>query len=334
MKIRFSLICFNLFLIESLFAQPGINGKILLDTSAWRPVAYLSLITDLDAMYTMSNEMIIEQAAIGDSGKFSFDTKYLPEGDNLLRIHYSKKNDPPATLNIGGKDENHFFLIVTRESKITITQTGKEHIRNTVIKGYYPNSIIKLIDEIAGYADSSAATNSGLKNDLIKSAVFEKLRIIADTCSNPLVSLYAVYKGDFEKNYPVNQQFYKNFLTKWKKENSTYFKNFKNKLPAKTSLSGQGFFLCILSFIAGFFICLFIKSRKTDKKNIIRDLSIQERKIYSLLSEGKSNKEIADVLGIELSTVKSHLSSIYGKLNIRSRKEILNFNSDSATSQI
>ena len=329
MKVRIALLCLSAFLSQTTFAQSGLHGQILLDTSIWRPVVYLSLITDLDNIYTMSNEMIIDQVAIGDSGKFSFDTKYFPERDNLFRIHFSKKNDPPATLNIGGKDENHFFLIASKHSNITIKNYSEhDNIKDITVKGYYPNNIIKKINEVAGYADSTALTSSTVKNDLIKSVVFEKLRIIADTCSNPLVSLYAVYKGDFEKNYTVNQQFYKNFLSKWRKENSSYFKNFKNKIPAKASWSPRILITCILSFIVGFLICLLIKLRKPNKKNIIQDLSLQERKIYGLLLEGRSNKEIADVLGIELSTVKSHLSSIYTKLNISSRKDILNLNLD------
>jgi Response regulator containing a CheY-like receiver domain and an HTH DNA-binding domain len=327
MLIRIALLILISLFSQTTFAQSGLHGQILLDTSIWRPVVYLSLITDLDKMYTMSNDMIIDQVTISGSGKFSFDTKYFPEEDNLFRIHFSKKNDPPATLNIGGNDENHIFLIASKHSNITLKNYSEnDYIKNITVIGYYPNSIIKQIDEITGYADSTTLTSSTVKNDLIKSAVFEKLRIIADTCSNPLVSLYAVYKGDFEKNYPVNQQFYKNFLSKWRKENSSYFKNFKNKIPAKDSLSSQYIIPCLFSLIAGFLICLLVKFRKPNKRIFIQDLSLQERKIYGLLLEGKSNKEIADLLVIELSTVKSHISSIYTKLNISSRKDILNLN--------
>jgi DNA-binding NarL/FixJ family response regulator len=41
---------------------------------------------------------------------------------------------------------------------------------------------------------------------------------------------------------------------------------------------------------------------------------------------GKSNKEISDELNIGLSTVKSHVNRIYSKLEIKSRKDILNLN--------
>lgn len=329
MKINIALLCLAAFFNQVVCAQPGIHGQIILDTSVWRPVVYLSLIPDLDNMYTMSNGMIIDQVTICDSGKFEFDTKYFPDQDNLYRIHFSKKNDPPATLNIGGRDENHFFIIAARSSDISIRNYSEhDQIRNVSVKGYYPNNLIKQIDEIAVYADSASLSGSPVKNDLIKSAVFEKLRIIADTCSNPLASLYALYKGDFERNYKVNEQFYKTFLTKWQKDNSSYFKKFRNKIPGSVSTLNRILITAILSFIAGFLICLLVILRKTGRKNRIRNLSVQERKVYGLLLEGKSNKEMADVLGIELSTVKSHLSSIYSKLNISSRKDILNLNLD------
>jgi DNA-binding CsgD family transcriptional regulator len=277
----------------------------------------------------MSNEMIIDKVLIDGSGKFSFDTRYFPDGDNLFRIHFSKKSDPPATLNIGGKDENHFFLIANKHTSINVKNSSRQDfINNVTIEGYYPNNIIRQINEITTYLDSTALTGSIVKNDLIKRAVFEKLRIIADTCSNPLASLYAVYKGDFEKIYPVNQEFYRNFLARWSKEKSSHFTTFRNKIPAKPTGSNLILITGISSFVIGFLICLLIRFRLSNKKKAIQDLSIQERKIYGLVLEGKSNKEIADVLGIELSTVKSHMSNIYSKLKITSRKDILNLNSD------
>ncbi len=47
--------------------------------------------------------------------------------------------------------------------------------------------------------------------------------------------------------------------------------------------------------------------------------SARERDVISLLLEGKSNKEIASVLGIANRTVETHLSSIYHKLEVSTR---------------
>jgi NarL family two-component system response regulator LiaR len=43
--------------------------------------------------------------------------------------------------------------------------------------------------------------------------------------------------------------------------------------------------------------------------------------VIRLISEGKSNKEIADSLFLAESTVKTHVSSILRKLNLKSRSE-------------
>ena len=58
----------------------------------------------------------------------------------------------------------------------------------------------------------------------------------------------------------------------------------------------------------------------------IKQLSVQERKIFDLMRNGMSNKEIAAECNVELTTVKSHVGSIYSKLKIKSRKEAMNLN--------
>ena len=109
---------FFVLLFPNLHSQPGIFGKLSIDTTVWAPTAYLSFIPDLESLYTISNEMIIDRAEISDSGSFVFDTKYLTDEDVLLRFHISKKGDLPASLIIGGKDENHFFFVANRKSRI------------------------------------------------------------------------------------------------------------------------------------------------------------------------------------------------------------------------
>ena len=71
-------------------------------------------------------------------------------------------------------------------------------------------------------------------------------------------------------------------------------------------------------------VLFFISFKKRNKrKNPLSDLTIQERKIFSSLRQGKTNKEIADEYAVSLSTIKSHVNNIYSKLGIKSRKEIM-----------
>jgi len=51
-------------------------------------------------------------------------------------------------------------------------------------------------------------------------------------------------------------------------------------------------------------------------------LSKQETTVKNLILKGKSNKEIAQELFISLSTVKTHITNIYQKLNISNRDEL------------
>lgn len=51
-------------------------------------------------------------------------------------------------------------------------------------------------------------------------------------------------------------------------------------------------------------------------------LTVRERQIVGLVSAGLSNKEIARELNIELSTAKSHVHNLLGKLNLRRRGQV------------
>ena len=54
-------------------------------------------------------------------------------------------------------------------------------------------------------------------------------------------------------------------------------------------------------------------------------LSPREKEILSLLAEGYSNKEIADLLVISPSTVHSHRSNVMDKLGLNNRRELIQY---------
>ena len=63
------------------------------------------------------------------------------------------------------------------------------------------------------------------------------------------------------------------------------------------------------------------QEQKEPVKENLEKLSLREREIFDLIVCGKSNKEIACDVNISVNTVKFHVKNIYGKLDIKSRKE-------------
>lgn len=55
--------------------------------------------------------------------------------------------------------------------------------------------------------------------------------------------------------------------------------------------------------------------------NMADELTRREQEVLDLISEGRTNQEIADTLIIELGTVKNHVHNILKKLNVNSRRE-------------
>jgi two-component system NarL family response regulator len=54
-------------------------------------------------------------------------------------------------------------------------------------------------------------------------------------------------------------------------------------------------------------------------------LTRREREILELVQQGKSNREIADILVIEEKTVKNHINNLYSKLHLRNRQEAMTY---------
>ena len=83
--------------------------------------------------------------------------------------------------------------------------------------------------------------------------------------------------------------------------------------------------LCILLLFFAFRI------KAARKSTALPELSKQEVTVRDLILQGKTNKEIANELFISLSTVKTHITNLYGKLNITSRQELLQKNTGTST---
>ena len=63
------------------------------------------------------------------------------------------------------------------------------------------------------------------------------------------------------------------------------------------------------------------RMKKTQKTELYEELTNREMEILLLMTEGKSNQEMADELYIALKTVKVHVSNILSKLQVQDRTQ-------------
>jgi DNA-binding NarL/FixJ family response regulator len=65
--------------------------------------------------------------------------------------------------------------------------------------------------------------------------------------------------------------------------------------------------------------------RGEDDSQHVESLTVREREILKLIAEGKSNKEIGDLLFISVRTVERHRANMMSKLSIRKTAELVQY---------
>ena len=53
------------------------------------------------------------------------------------------------------------------------------------------------------------------------------------------------------------------------------------------------------------------------------NLTRQELRIANMVCKGMSNKEIANILGVGIKTIKAHLTHVYSKQGVKNRLELI-----------
>jgi DNA-binding NarL/FixJ family response regulator len=65
--------------------------------------------------------------------------------------------------------------------------------------------------------------------------------------------------------------------------------------------------------------------RGEDDFRVVESLTVRQREILKLIAEGKSNKEIGDLLCISVRTVERHRANMMSKLNVRKTAELVQY---------
>lgn len=296
-----------------------VSGTLMLDNS-WEREIYLCHIPSFNSRNEIASQMIIAKAPIDSLGNFKIRLDFLPDSSQLYRLHIVKKGDSPASLIIGGQNENHLFLALNSHTQVALkNDTTLPPFRNVVFSKESENQSLNALLKLYTDLDLKASSSNAYTRKLINEQLMAKLLVIADSSEFVLTSLFATYLHQNMRTTEDND--YAVILNRWKNSGSPYLKDFA--IVEKETRSYFGYLTVVglgIILLGSWFLII-----RKPKKSALQELSVQERKVFMLLKEGKSNQEISDECSIAISTVKTHVSNIYGKLNISSRKDAMNY---------
>ncbi len=346
---QYKINCLLLLLCFQTQAQFQFSGKVNNDYT--NAIAYLSVIDNYNKTNLFLVEHILQECHIDSLGTFNFYGDFLKKENKIYNIHIDNcKNeitdykhminhcdDSLSILFIANNTDTVYFPLNELSQALCSISEGKLHTK-----------AIRKIDSLQETLLNNLRYN---RNDIQRKITyqnsFNELQKFSKTFKEPIAELYAFQL--YAKNNSIYNSYYLNDLKKSdyylnllnrlekKQPNTTYTLQFKhdllqNKYPLLNKPKKDNSFF--VYFFAGLlFISLllnFILYRKqktvTIKKINYKDvLTPQEQKVLKNIHLKLSNKEIANTLFISISTVKTHINSIYSKLNISSRKETDNF---------
>jgi DNA-binding NarL/FixJ family response regulator len=68
-----------------------------------------------------------------------------------------------------------------------------------------------------------------------------------------------------------------------------------------------------------------LRKKKSSREELYENLSNREREVFQMIAEGRSTKEIAEILFVSTSTVKTHRSHILEKLQVDNMSQLVQF---------
>ncbi len=343
---RFHKILFILLLVSfSVKAQYRFSGHV--DNSKWHDNVYLSIIEDYRKIKGIYSEQIISKVKTDSTGFFYFSGNQLENENRIYRIHVDNCFDEEQNENhFNGDCEDSKEVIFIAKNNDTIEfpfSFEKEmfcDIKSNNIKTTVFTKVDSLKEEMKfAFKDFRSDANRKLNNK----KWFKTLQDYGLKLNEPIAELY-IYaflserSNDFHKFYMEDIQtnsYYDDLLHRLTQRypNSTYTEQFRLELTSDKYIvsenSGDYKFnwnyilwpFLLISLLLNIYFWIFSKKSKRTSKTL-ENLTKQEHNILALILENKSNKEIADILFVSVSTIKTHINSIFKKLNVQSREEI------------
>ncbi|MFK7773336.1 MAG: LuxR C-terminal-related transcriptional regulator [Saprospiraceae bacterium] len=312
------LLLLNCMLLQ---AQNGISGYLNLEDIE-NPSSEIFLYeVDLNGSQQKVSSDFLAKATIDKNGYFEFSADFFGKENKFYKVEL----DP--------EDENGFIKFPTYHIFILSDTDSLYFQKSNQPFGNFTNTNLA---DLEWQKFNQFESNLNL-ND---AAIFRKRYkpYVKDSLQILMVKLIGIKqlkdKQLLEKDIQENPNYYLNLLEDFQSSDldPTDYAHLENEITMveltdvnekyQMSLWWNGISIFL---ILGLFFSVFQMKKKTKNQLPILPPNLSEREelIKDLILEGKSNKEIASELFISLSTVKTHITSLYKKLGVSGRKEIL-----------
>ena len=322
-----------------------IKGTVNLSPD-WQRQIFLATINKLDDYYKANPADIIQVAYIQEDGSFTMTGDNLPLEPRFYRLYLIKEENSEfdACLYVGGDDHNFIHLVMDNTTQLEITADANHTalFGNYSVLGDATNNLMQQLGRIIypsyyfyqiKFPSELQFSQKKLNRDLFE---------FADTCQNTIVALAAIINTDIDQYFELETERYQHFSDRLQKDFSkhNYTKDYYRKLNYYKEIPTYNTiptWMIGLVTILGLLLLALLWKIATLRKELAQvkllltnqathtppapSFTNQEEKILHLIRAGKSNKEIAEALFIELSTVKSHINKLYSKLGVTNRKE-------------
>ncbi|MBR9913848.1 MAG: helix-turn-helix transcriptional regulator [Algicola sp.] len=328
-------------------AQHNFNGHI--DVERWHNDVYLSVIEDYRTLEGINDEQIINKTTSNSDGFFQFTGDQLDTVQKIYKIHV----DNCSTFEQGSnhfeghcKDSQDILFIAKSNDTITFPLSFDAQMFCDIISTNQKTAAFIKIDSLKeemkfAYSEFRSKANRDLNNK----KWFKTLQDYGQSLNEPLAELY-IYaylsdRGNAFHSYYLedlkSNPYYDGLLERLKTSypNTSYTKQYEAELTSdeyiiSTAKDTQGFDwtyiligLLVLSFSLNIWLLLSSKNKKQKQLLEVKEqLTNQEQKVLDLLLQNNSNKAIAETLFVSVSTVKTHVNSVYKKMNVNSRDEL------------
>lgn len=309
---------------------PVISGKLTGFSKKWKPRLYISRLKRIDEIYEANASLRIASVPIDSNGNFHFSSSILGRTTTIYRLYLLPKNNgiseyirlSPCNFMLLLLNDTCSAQIRAPHANLTLSYTVKSNLQantsiarflNRFFNGKVHNNQLVLPNE----SDREMRAYIATHDPILSVVSFRQFYLYDKPMNSSESAFWKTQCMRLMEKYPELSY------------SGEMQRHISGNIPSQTLFSNP---VVLLAAVFTVLLMVFLLRKKRSSKQVevsdqakIESLTLRERAILQRIGAGRGNQEIADELHIEISTVKTHIRSIYRKLNINSRKEVIRF---------